>query len=136
GGAHLSHGRGTHAGSAFACRSGGDDSPRRPPAGRARHALQRQRGGGGRGAPSRSEGRVAMSIKLAAVSFLNARPITHALPDRFEVTYAEPSVCAATLARGEADCGLIPVASYAALEGLRVVPGIAIAARGAGETVL
>jgi cyclic dehypoxanthinyl futalosine synthase len=75
-------------------------------------------------------------IKLAAVSFLNARPITYALDDRFEVTYAEPSVCAAMLARGEADCGLIPVASYAALEGLRVVPGIAIAARGAVETVL
>src|SRR5215471_6715618 len=77
-----------------------------------------------------------MTIKLAAVSFLNARPITHALDDRFEVTYAEPSECAAMLARGEADCGLIPVASYAALEGLRVVPGIAIAARGAVETVL
>ncbi|HJZ85525.1 MAG TPA: cyclic dehypoxanthinyl futalosine synthase [Polyangia bacterium] len=76
-------------------------------------------------------------IRLAAVSFLNARPITYALdPERFEVTFTEPSVCADLLAAGQADCGLIPVASYAAQPGLRVVPGIAIAARGAVKTVL
>ena len=80
--------------------------------------------------------------KLAAVSFLNARPITYGLEhglgdDRFELSFELPSRCAELLERGEVDLGLIPSASYAAASGeLRIVPGIAIAGFGPVRTVL
>ena len=80
---------------------------------------------------------------LAAVSFLNARPVTHGIEqgllgaDRFDLRFAEPSRCAAAVAAGEADLGLMPIASYASsAEELRVVPGIAIASRGPVRTVV
>ena len=60
--------------------------------------------------------------KLAAVSFLNARPITYGLEhglgdDRFELSFELPSRCAELLERGDVDLGLIPSASYAAALG-------------------
>jgi cyclic dehypoxanthinyl futalosine synthase len=82
-------------------------------------------------------------LRLAAVSFLNARPITYGIEqglvgaERFNLQFAEPSRCAAAVAAGEADLGLMPIASYAAsAEELRVVPGIAIASRGPVRTVV
>jgi cyclic dehypoxanthinyl futalosine synthase len=80
--------------------------------------------------------------KIAAVSFLNARPITYGLEqglgeDRFELSFELPSRCAELLERGEVDLGLVPSASYAAASGeLRIVPGIAIAGFGPVRTVL
>jgi predicted solute-binding protein len=83
-------------------------------------------------------------VRLAAVSFLNARPITYGLErglgqceDRFDLRFELPSRCAELVATGEADLGLIPTASYAALRGeLRAVPGVAIASRGPVRTVV
>ena len=80
--------------------------------------------------------------KIAAVSFLNARPITYGLEqglgdDRFELSFELPSRCAELLERGDVDLGLIPSASYAAAAGeMRIVPGIAIAGFGPVRTVL
>jgi cyclic dehypoxanthinyl futalosine synthase len=80
--------------------------------------------------------------RIAAVSFLNARPITYGFErgladDRFELSFQLPSRCAEMVERGDVDLGLIPTASYAAMAGeLRIVPGIAIAGFGAVRTVL
>ena len=83
-------------------------------------------------------------IRLSAVSFLNARPITYGLEqalgdsnDPFELSFDLPSRCAERLAEGDADLGLIPVGAYAAsADELRIVPGIAIASHGPVRTVL
>jgi len=82
-------------------------------------------------------------LRVAAVSFLNTRPITYGIErglvgaDRFDLSFAEPSRCAAAMAAGEADLALMPMASYAmAADDLRVVPGIAIASRGLVRTVV
>ncbi|HEX4403849.1 MAG TPA: menaquinone biosynthesis protein, partial [Polyangia bacterium] len=81
-------------------------------------------------------------LRIAAVSFLNARPITYGLErglggDRFELTFELPSRCAQLLAAGEVDVGLIPTAAYAESPvPLRAVPGIAIASLGPVRTVL
>jgi cyclic dehypoxanthinyl futalosine synthase len=83
-------------------------------------------------------------LRVSAVSFLNARPITYGLEqalgqagDRFDLSFDLPSRCAERLAEGDADLGLIPVGAYAAsTEELRIVPGIAIASHGAVRTVL
>jgi cyclic dehypoxanthinyl futalosine synthase len=86
-----------------------------------------------------------MSIRLAAVSFLNARPITYGLErglgeERFELTFDLPSRCAARLGAGEADVALLPTASLRELEAsgldLRVVPGVAVASAGPVRTVV
>jgi cyclic dehypoxanthinyl futalosine synthase len=81
-------------------------------------------------------------LKIAAVSFLNARPITYGLErglgeDRFELSFELPSRCAQLLAAGEVDVALIPTAAYAESEvELRVVPGVSIASFGPVRTVL
>jgi cyclic dehypoxanthinyl futalosine synthase len=89
-------------------------------------------------------------IRIVAVSFLNARPITYGLErslgrgpaeqrlaERFELSFELPSRCADLLAAGEVDVGLIPTAAYATIGAdLRAVPGIAIAGFGPVRTVL
>jgi cyclic dehypoxanthinyl futalosine synthase len=81
-------------------------------------------------------------LRLAAVSFLNARPITYGLErglgeDRASLRFDLPARCAAALAAGEVDLALLPFGSYAAFaDELRIVPGIAVAGRGPVRTVL
>ncbi len=88
--------------------------------------------------------KIPEKIRLSAVSFLNARPITYGLEsalgpagDQVELSLDLPSRCAERLAEGDADLGLIPVGAYAAsADELRIVPGIAIASHGPVRTVL
>jgi cyclic dehypoxanthinyl futalosine synthase len=76
-------------------------------------------------------------LKAAAVSFLNARPLTHALEKsaRVELLLAEPSRCAAMLEEGEVDLALLPVAALAGKD-YEIVPGVAIGADGPVSTVI
>ncbi len=76
-------------------------------------------------------------LKAAAVSFLNAWPLTEGLDrsDRIELVLAEPSRCAAMLEAGEVDLALVSVAALT--KGTyEIVPGIAIGADGPVQTVL
>src|SRR5262245_15427881 len=57
--------------------------------------------------PAHGTGRVP--VRVGAVGYLNARPLTWALdrqPDRWRVRYDVPSVCAGLLHAGEVDLGL------------------------------
>ena len=76
-------------------------------------------------------------LRAAAVSFLNARPLTAALAGskRIELVLAEPSMCAAMLERGEVQAALLPVAALAGKD-YEVVPGIAIGSDGPVTTVI
>ena len=72
-------------------------------------------------------------LRLGAVGYLNARPLTWALdraPGRWDVRYDVPSVCAALLQQGEIDLGLVPSIEYLQSPDYRFVPGIGIGARG------
>ena len=75
-----------------------------------------------------------MSLRLGAVSYLNARPLTFFLEQiqtSFEIDYSVPSRCAADLHAGRIDLGLIPSIEYArGPEPYCIVPDVAIAARG------
>jgi chorismate dehydratase len=73
---------------------------------------------------------------MAAIAFLNPAPLMwdfeheperSLLRERYQLGYTTPSGCAAELAAGEADIGLIPVAAYATTPGLRIVPGCTVA---------
>jgi len=74
------------------------------------------------------------SLRIAAINFLNPAPLmwdfehpplAAALSCRYHLHYTAPSLCAQQLLFGEADLGLIPVASLTS--DLAIVPGSAIA---------
>ena len=78
----------------------------------------------------------ANRLRVAAISFLNPAPLlwnfehepaATALRVRYDVHYTLPSLCAAQLATGEADLGLIPIAALATLPEVVAVPGCTIA---------
>ncbi len=79
-------------------------------------------------------------LRVSVVDFLNARPLTwgllHEAPPGVAVSRDLPSVCAAKLSAGEADVGLIPSIEYQRIPGLRVVPGLGIAAASEVRSVL
>ena len=88
-------------------------------------------------------GVVNRKMRIAAVSFLNARPITYGLEQRpgrrslRAVVRAAVALRRAARSAARSTWRLIPSASYAAASGeLRVVPGIAIAGCGPVRTVL
>ena len=75
-------------------------------------------------------------LRVAAISFLNPAPLlwnfehppaADELRTRYDVHYTLPSLCAAQLRSGEADLGLIPIASLATLPEVAAVPGCTIA---------
>src|SRR5512132_1804929 len=76
-------------------------------------------------------------LRAAAVSFLNAWPLTAGLEgsDRIELVLAEPSRCAAMLEAGEVDLALVSVAALTKGH-YDIVPGMAIGADGPVSTVV
>lgn len=73
------------------------------------------------------------ALRVGAVGYLNARPLTWALdraPSRWQVRYDVPSVCAELLQAGSVDLGLIPSIEYLQADDYRLVPGVGIGSRG------
>src|SRR5689334_2834702 len=74
-----------------------------------------------------------MTVRVGAVGYLNARPLTWALdrqPDRWHMRYDVPAVCAALLHAREVDLGLVPSIDYLEQPDYRFVPGVGIGSRG------
>lgn len=74
-----------------------------------------------------------MPVRIGAVGYLNARPLTWALdrrPERWQIRYDLPSVCARLLQSGEVDLGLVPSIAYLSAPDYKLVPGIGIGSRG------
>jgi chorismate dehydratase len=74
---------------------------------------------------------------MAAIHFLNPAPLMwdfeheperSYLREHYQIGYTTPARCAAELASGEADIGLVPVAAHATTPSLLVVPGCTVAA--------
>ncbi len=72
---------------------------------------------------------------MAAIDFLNPAPLMwdfehepmrERLLERYSIAYTTPANCALQLRSGEADLGLVPVASYATTPSLAIVPGCAV----------
>jgi chorismate dehydratase len=78
-----------------------------------------------------------MPVRLGAVSYLNTLPLVWGLErsPSFDVRFDVPSRCAALLHAGSIDVGLIPVIEYLRGSDYRVVPGPALASRGAVASV-
>lgn len=56
-------------------------------------------------------------------------PAQQELSARYNLSWSTPAVCAAKLASGQADIGLVPIASYASQPSMLVIPGCTIASR-------
>jgi chorismate dehydratase len=72
-------------------------------------------------------------VRIGAVGYLNARPLTWALdraPERWRMRYDLPSVCSGLLLAGEVDLGLVPSVDYLQSDDYRVVGGVGIGSRG------
>lgn len=79
-------------------------------------------------------------IRVGAVSYLNARPLYHRLTEfapEVELHLDLPSLLADRLAAGDLDVALVPSVEYlrGVASGMTIVPGFAIAARGAVRSV-
>jgi cyclic dehypoxanthinyl futalosine synthase len=80
-------------------------------------------------------------LRVAAVGYLNARPLCEGLDrapasSRMRVEYGAPSEVARSVAEDEADVALMPVAAAASIGDLRLVRGCAIASDGRVRTVV
>lgn len=84
----------------------------------------------------------AAPVAIVGVKFLNARPLLAgleaAIPSPFPYTFAtaEPASCAELLAKGEAQVGLVPVASLATLNEVKANPHLGVVARCEATSVL
>jgi chorismate dehydratase len=63
-------------------------------------------------------------------------PLNTELARRYSVERMTPSECAARLATGTADIGLIPIAALATIPGLRILPGCTIASKSRVRSLL
>jgi chorismate dehydratase len=63
-------------------------------------------------------------------------PLDAPLALRYQIDRMVPSECAARLASGTADLGLIPIAALATSPGLRILPGSTIASKGRVRSLL
>jgi chorismate dehydratase len=84
-----------------------------------------------------SADRVRQPLRIGAVGYLNARPLTWALdrdPSRWRVRYDVPSVCATLLHAGEIDLGLVPSVEYLRSD-YRMIPGVGVGSHGAIASV-
>jgi chorismate dehydratase len=82
-----------------------------------------------------------LRLRISLVHFLNAAPLGWSFAhgpnqNQFQVLPASPAKCADQLAVGEADIGLIPSIEYQRIAGLRVIPGVSIAAINEVRSVL
>jgi chorismate dehydratase len=77
-------------------------------------------------------------LRIAAINFLNPAPLmwdfehpplNSALAQRYQIDRMSPSECADRLAGGQADIGLVPIASLAVNPTLRILPGCTIASK-------
>jgi chorismate dehydratase len=80
-------------------------------------------------------------LRISAISYLNTAPLMwdfeHSDAGKaFDISYTVPSQCAARLAAGSADIGIIPAAAYATSQGLVILPGVAIASRKPVRSIL
>jgi len=84
-------------------------------------------------------------LRIAAIDFLNPAPLMwdfehpplrNPLTLRYQIDRMSPSDCAARLAEGTADIGLVPIAALAANPTLRILPGCTIAAKGRVRSLL
>src|ERR1700679_3348431 len=73
-------------------------------------------------------------LRISIVEFLNTAPLVWGFTDgplagKYDLSFTVPSQCAEALRRGDVDIAISPAIEYQRMEGLVVLPGMAIAAK-------
>ncbi len=80
-------------------------------------------------------------LRVSVVKYLNTAPLVWGMLHgaqraQFELSFTVPAQCAEALRHGAVDAGIIPAIEYQTIPNLKVIPGIAIAARERVASVL
>jgi chorismate dehydratase len=80
-------------------------------------------------------------LRVSIVEFVNTAPLVWGFTDgplegRYDLSFTVPSLCAEALRSGEADVAIIPAVEYQRMEGMVVLPDMAIAAKGEVRSIL
>ena len=80
-------------------------------------------------------------LRISIVEFLNTAPLvwgfSHGpLLGRYDLSFTVPSLCAEALRSGQADIAIIPAIEYQRIDGLVMLPEMAVAARGEVRSIL
>ena len=79
--------------------------------------------------------------KISVVQYLNSAPLAWGIlegpqKDQFDAVFSTPAECAAQLASGEVDLGLIPSIEYQRIPGTRIIAGPAVASHSRALSVI
>jgi chorismate dehydratase len=82
-----------------------------------------------------------VKLRISVVEYLNTAPLVWGftngpLAGRYDLSFAVPSQCAEQLRRGQVDVGIIPAIEYQRMDGMAVLPGMAVAAKDAVRSIL
>ena len=80
-------------------------------------------------------------LRISIVEFLNTAPLVWAFTDgplrgRYDLSFTVPSLCAEALRSGQADVAIIPAIEYQRMDGMAVLPEMAVAAKGEVRSIL
>ena len=80
-------------------------------------------------------------MRISIVEFLNTAPLVWGFTDgplqgRYDLSFTVPSLCAEALRSGQADVAIIPAIEYQRMDGMVVLPEMAVAAKGAVRSIL
>ena len=80
-------------------------------------------------------------LRISIVEFLNTAPLVWGFTDgplrgRYDLSFTVPSLCAEALRSGQADVAIIPAIEYQRMEGMVVLPEMAVAAKGEVRSIL
>ena len=80
-------------------------------------------------------------LRISIVEFLNTAPLVWGFTDgslrgRYDLSFTVPSLCAEALRAGEVDVAIIPAIEYQRMEGMVVLPEMAVAAKGEVRSIL
>ena len=80
-------------------------------------------------------------LRISIVEFLNTAPLVWGFTDgplagSYDLSFTVPSQCAEALRAGRADVGIIPAIEYQRMDGMVVLPGMAIAAKNEVRSLL
>jgi len=80
-------------------------------------------------------------LRISIVEFLNTAPLVWGFTDgplrgRYNLSFTVPSLCAEALRSGKVDVAIIPAIEYQRMEGMVVLPEMAVAAKGEVRSIL
>lgn len=80
-------------------------------------------------------------LRISIVEFLNTAPLVWGFTDgplrgRYDLSFTVPSLCAEALCSGQADVAIIPAIEYQRMDGMVVLPEMAVAAKGEVRSIL